>query len=84
MVGIHGNRQAGRQAGRRGSGSVAESFHLLHKQQAERGASRGATEPGMAVGNLKPTSSNTPLQTRPHLIVLPKQLHQQGTKRLNI
>ena len=65
------------QAGRHNTAAVAESLYLIHKHNVER------VQYCAWCGLLRSQStlpSNIPPPTRPHLLVLPKQFHQLGSK----
>lgn len=61
-------QRAWQQAGRHGTRAVVESLYLIHKQKAER--ERLDLELGF--WNLRATSSDTTLSTRPHHLIPPK------------
>jgi hypothetical protein len=50
---------------RHGAGTVAENLHLIHKQEVE---SLGVA---WAFETSKPAPKDTPLPTRPHLLLTP-------------
>lgn len=69
------------EGGSHGAGEVAESLHLVHNHEKEvgRGRERTLIRNGMGFWNLKPNISDTSL-INSHLLILPKQFHQLGTK----
>ena len=67
------------QTGGHEAGAVAESIHLVHKQELERNRQLGMV---WAFETSKPAPSDIPPPIRPHLI-LPKQFYQLGSKHPN-
>ena len=64
-------------AGSHGAREVAESLCLIQKHKRYLG-------PVWTLETSKPSPSDTPPPTRPHLLILPKQFYQLWTKHLNI
>jgi hypothetical protein len=67
-------------AGTHGSGAVAEFLHP-YLQARGRESTQGLV---WAFETSRPSPGDTPPPMRPHLLILPKQFHQLGTKHLNM
>ena len=65
-------------AGRHGAGTVAESLHVETTTMIQ--TERANWEWGGLLKSQGPPHSDAPLPIRPHLLILPKQFYQLGTK----